>query len=249
MFIADTWYEIVFPPLVTLAVVALAAVLLWLARGKLAEFVRELGIQKVSALGVDLQFVQHQTQVAYADKKELPPPSQEDLTTVRDAARFLVPLVAQSRLLWVDDNPGGNSAERAILLAWEVDVQTARTTDEAIDELRDPEQTFDLVLSDWRRPEDSDSSPAGLDLLERMSESDPPLEERVIFYHGVVEASERTLRRRRARDACAVGATDNPAELLRWTLIELARVAIDRPRPVQLERRERGASAARDVGT
>jgi hypothetical protein len=233
MHIAESWYEIVFPPLATLGVICLAAVLLWLARSKLAEMVSQVGLQKVSAFGVDLQFVEHQAEAAYA-KQGLRPPSEDDRAAIRDAARFLAPLAAQSRVLWVDDEPGGNVLERMTLVAWEVDIQAERTTDEAMRELTDPRQRFDLVISDWRRPGDSPETPAGLRLLEAMH--DEGLEQRVIFYHGLVEQGELSERRRRARMACGVGATGSPGELLRWTLVELARVAVDRPR-TQRERR------------
>jgi CheY-like chemotaxis protein len=238
--IADTWYEIVLPPLVTLGTVLLAAVLLWLVRGKLAQFVGQLGVQKISAFGVDLQFAQKQTTAAYT-KQGLSQPSDDDKADTLDAVRFLAPLAAQSRILWVDDEPGGNALERSTLLSWEVDVQAARTTDEALDELRDPKQRFDLVLSDWRRPNDSDVAPAGLQLLARMR--DYGLVQRVIFYHGPVEPEEMAERRRRAVDAGAVGTTASPGELFRWTLVELARIAVDRPNPMQRERRERMSPA------
>lgn len=233
---ADTWYEIVLPPLVILAVVCLAAILLWLVRAKLAEFVGQLGVQKVSAFGLDLQFVEHQATAAYT-KQGLSPPSEDDKAAIRDAVRFLAPLAAQSHILWVDNEPGGNTLERSTLLSWEVDVQAARTTDEALRELGDPAQRFDLVLSDWRRPNDSDIVPAGLQLLKRMRDSG--LEQRVIFYHGPVAPEELATRRRHALEAGAVGATGSPGELLRWTLLELARIAVDRPSPIQRQRRER----------
>jgi len=241
---ANTWYEIVLPPLVTLGAVVLAAVLLWLVRGKVAQFVGELGVQKISAFGVDLQFAERQTTAAYT-KQGLGPPSDDDKADTLDAVRYLAPLAAQSRILWVDNEPGGNALERSTLLSWEVDVQAARTTDEALDELRDPKQRFDLVLSDWRRPNDSESAPAGLQLLTRMRDSG--LEQRVIFYHGPVEDTESATRHRRAVEAGAVGATASPGELLRWTLVELARIAVDRPNPMQRERRGRLPPAERPV--
>jgi CheY-like chemotaxis protein len=240
MVVADTWYEIVLPPLVTLAVVCLAAALLWLVRGKLAEFVGQVGVQRVSAFGVDLQFVEHQTAAAYT-KQRLNPPSEDDKAAIRDAARFLAPLAAQARILWVDDHPGGNTLERSTLLSWEVDVQAARTTDEALRELSDAAQHFDLVLSDWRRPSEDDGAPAGLRLLQSIR--DAGLKQPVIFYHGPVAPEELDARRRRALEAGAVGATGSPGELLRWTLIELARIAVDRPSPIQRERRQHLAPA------
>jgi CheY-like chemotaxis protein len=116
-------------------------------------------------------------------------------------------------------------------------VQAARTTDEALRELGDSAQRFDLVLSDWQRPNDAASAPAGLQLLKRMRDSG--LEQRVIFYHGLVAPEELAKRRRDALQAGAVGATGSPGELFRWTLIELARIAVDHPNPIQRQRRER----------
>jgi hypothetical protein len=79
--------------------------------------------------------------------------------------------------------------------------------------------------------------------------SELKLEQRVIYYHGIVDADELHRRRRDAREAGAIGATGSPGELLRWTLIELARVALDRPRPAQRERRERLAASGRAAST
>jgi hypothetical protein len=68
---------------------------------------------------------------------------------------------------------------------------------------------------------------------------DSGLEQRVIFYHGLVAPEELAKRRRDALQAGAVGATGSPGELFRWTLIELARIAVDHPNPIQRQRRER----------
>ena len=236
MVAADTWYDIVLSPLVTLAAVSLGLGLLWLVRRQVGEFVSQLGIQKISAFGVDLQFVEHQATAAYA-AQGLSPPSQDDKAAIRDAARFLAPLAAQTRVLWVDDRPGGNTVERSTFLSWEVDVQAARTTEEGLRELRDQEQRFDLVISDWHRPNETENTPAGIELLESMRALQK--EQPVIFYHGPVTPEKLAARRRRALEAGAVGATGSPGELFRWALIELARVALDRPSPLQRQRRER----------
>jgi hypothetical protein len=97
MVVADTWYDIVLPPVVTLGVVCLGFGFLWLVRGKIGEFVRQLGVQKVSAFGVDLEFAQRQATAAYTERR-LPPPSQEDKAAIEDAVRFLAPLAAQTRI-------------------------------------------------------------------------------------------------------------------------------------------------------
>jgi len=241
--VADAWYDLVLPQLITLAVICLGAVLLWLARGRLVQLVGELGIQKIGAFGVDLQFAEQQTTAAYK-KQNLEPPSQEDKAAIRDAVSLLAPLVAQSNVLWVDDDPGGNAIERSTFLSLGVGVQAARSTQEGLDELTDSRQSFELVISDWRRENENDSEdePAGLELVREMRERDLP--QRVIFYHGPVEGTQLESRRRRAFEAGAVGATGSPGELVRWTLLELTRVVLDSPSPIQLRQRERVAAAA-----
>jgi CheY-like chemotaxis protein len=135
---AETWYEIVLPPLVTLIV-------------------------------IDLEFSEHRIAEAY-EKQRLGKPSESDRVAIRDAVEHLAPLVAQSRILWVDNQPGGNHLERSTLLSWEVDVQAARDTEEALRELKDDRQRFDLVISDWRRPGDSPGDPAGPKLAREIAE-------------------------------------------------------------------------------
>jgi hypothetical protein len=50
-------------------------------------------------------------------------------------------------------------------------------------------------------------------------------------------------RRCQALEAGAVGTTGSPGELIRWTLVELARVVLDNPSPIQGRRRERLSSS------
>jgi CheY-like chemotaxis protein len=235
---AETWYEIVLPPLVTLIVIVIGLLLLWLARGALAQFVQQLGVRRVSAVGFDLEFSEHRIAEAY-EKQRLGKPSESDRVAIRDAVEHLAPLVAQSRVLWVDNQPGGNHLERSTLLSWEVDVQAARDTEEALRELKDDRQRFDLVISDWRRPGDSPGDPAGPKLAREIAELKLEPRPRVVFYHGAVDESEFARRRLAAHEVRAVGATASPGELLRWCLIELARATLDSPRTEQRERRQR----------
>jgi CheY-like chemotaxis protein len=239
---ATTWYEIVLPQVTTLVVILVGLYLLWLGRGRVGELVHGLGLQQVSAFGVDVKFAER-TAVAAYEKQGLGPPSQDDRRAIRDATAYLAPLAAQSHVLWVDDNPSNNELERATLLSWEVDVQAVRTTEEAIRELTDRSQRFDLVISDWSRRDDGGFD-AGLHLLEQIANTDIAHRPRVIFYHGEVGEEELARRRERASALGAVGATGSPGELFRWVLLELARVAVDEPRPAQRERWKRAPAAA-----
>lgn len=239
---AEAWYEIVLPPLMTLAVIVIGALLLWLARRPVAETLRQLGIRRVSALGVDVEFTEERATAAY-EKQGLGPPSEADRAALRDAVTHLVPLVAQSHVLWVDDLPSNNLLERSTMLSWEVDVQAVRSTDEALRELEDPGLCFDLIVSDWRRPGDDDDKPAGPELVKALRELGLDPEPSILFYHGFVEPQQLAERRRIARDLRALGATGSPGELFRWCLIELARVALEAPRAEQRERRQRRSPA------
>jgi CheY-like chemotaxis protein len=247
MLAAQTWYEIVLPPVVTLLAITAGFGLLWLGRGRLQQLIGELGVQRVSAFGVDLQFAEQRTVAAYK-KQGLGRPSQADRAAVRDAANFLAPLAAGARVLWVDDLPSNNEVERSTLISWQIDVQSERSTEDGIRELSDPDLRFDLVISDWSRNRENDGDPAGLVLMQKMSELELKPAPRVIFYHGRVLPKALADRRRRAREAGALGTTANPGELFRMILLELARIALDAPRPEQQERRGRLSTAADSGG-
>ena|SRR5215211_3466394 len=213
------WDQLLLPP-ATLLTLCLAAVVVWVARAPLRRLMNELGVRKVGGLGFDVEFIEHQAAVAYVDQG-LDPPSEQDRRAIRRTAEHLGPLARGTRVLWVDNQPRNNERERSAFLAWQVDVQTRRTTDQALCELRDPREQYDLVVTDWRRPGDSECSPAGLELINRMR--DRGLEEPVIFYHGAVPLDELERRRAAAKAAGAIGATGSPGELFRWSLMQLAR--------------------------
>jgi CheY-like chemotaxis protein len=249
---AKSWYEIVLPPLTILVVVVVGVALLWLARARLGQLVSQIGLQRVSAFGVDVQFAERRAVEAYTQRK-LGPPSSDERARIRDAVSSLAPLARQTRVLWVDDNPANNEVERATLVSWEVDVQAARSTKEAMRELEDKKLRFDLVISDWRRKEDGREEtaepPAGLELMREMKTLDEARRPRVIFYHGRIDDPDRLAkRRRRASEAGAVGTTGSPGELFRWTLLELARVALDSPTKYQRERRRGAERTPSEVG-
>jgi CheY-like chemotaxis protein len=67
------------------------------------------------------------------------------------------------RILWVDDRPKNNSFLVASLEERGVRVETALSTDEALEKLK--RQRFDIVVSDMGRPE---GDKAGIDLALRM---------------------------------------------------------------------------------
>jgi CheY-like chemotaxis protein len=134
-----------------------------------------------------------------------------DTGTLRTQALRLIDVPQWKRVLWVDDHPEHNESETAALAKLQIEVQTARSTDEGIAALqRDP--TFDLVISDWGRAWEWR---AGLRLLGKVRELQPSLP--VVFYHGEVEPAARARRAEQLRVAGAFGECVYPAEL--FTLV------------------------------
>ncbi|GGJ00568.1 DNA-binding transcriptional response regulator [Neoroseomonas lacus] len=84
-----------------------------------------------------------------------------------------------AEILWVDDRPSGNHNEAQALMALGAHLTFAASTAEAEELLRARPCRFDLVLSDWARPESPAAGPALLAILSGL-ESDTPF----IFYVG-----------------------------------------------------------------
>ncbi len=125
----------------------------------------------------------------------------------------LVDMPEQKRVLWVDDKPAGNRHEIAALAKLQVEVVSTRSTDEALTRLDTDEEGFDLVLSDWSRPEAPDGAPsAGLKLLHAVVAR--PQRPPVIFYHGEFDPARRAARRDILLRAGAFGEAVYPGELL-----------------------------------
>ncbi len=83
------------------------------------------------------------------------------------------------RLLWVDDNPKNNSYFLQLLSNAGVQVDLARSTEEALSKLR--EKRYRAIVSDMGRKEDGRfNERAGLDLLEEVRKADPDVP--VAFY-------------------------------------------------------------------
>jgi CheY-like chemotaxis protein len=220
----DNWFETLVSPFVALAAVFAGLVLLYMLRRRLSAVVTDLRISKIGAGGFSIEFIEQQTIEAY-EKQGLGPPSANDRRKVRELAQHIAPLAAGRKILWVDDNPGGNVPERAMMREWRIEVQTRRTTDEALTELADPVEQYDLVISDWIRPTpESPKSEEGIRMLMilRQTGIDVP----VVFYHGAVSDDVLRDRRARARAAGALGATGSPGELYQFVLLELVRSAL-----------------------
>ncbi|HEY6781117.1 MAG TPA: hypothetical protein VI111_09190, partial [Thermoleophilaceae bacterium] len=140
--------EVLVAPVWAVATVFIALGVAWLLRKPLRAMGRDLGVSKVSVLGIDIEWIAEQTQSAYQDKR-LQVPSQGKLRSFALLSARLAPLLEHRRVLWVDDNPSNNQVEAKLLRNLGVDVENALSTDEATGRLRRDPARFDVVISDW----------------------------------------------------------------------------------------------------
>ena len=128
-------------------------------------------------------------------------------------AEALIDMPEQKRVLWVDDQPENNRHELAALAKLQVEVVCVRSTAEALDRLDADEEGFDLVLSDWDRPEPPEgAASAGLKLLGALAAR--PRRPPVIFYHAEFDPGRRAARREALLRAGGFGEAVRPGELL-----------------------------------
>jgi CheY-like chemotaxis protein len=130
-----------------------------------------------------------------------------------DDTRALIDVPEQQRVLWVDDRPENNRFETATLAKLQIEVVAVRSTDEALARLASDAaagEPFDLVLTDWTRPDESD--PAALSLLRRMREAGQPMP--VVVYHGESDPGRRGERAAQCSAAGALGEAVLPSELM-----------------------------------
>ena len=136
-----------------------------------------------------------------------------DSAEAEDMAAALIDMPDQKRVLWVDDKPEANHHEVAALAKLQIEVVAVHSTDDALARLDTDAEGFDLVLSDWSRPEALDGAPsAGLKLLRALAAG--PRRLPVIFYHGEFDAERRAVRRDTLLRAGAFGEAVTPGELL-----------------------------------
>jgi len=136
-------------------------------------------------------------------------------------ARALIDAPDQKRILWVDDRPANNRYETAALAKLQIEVVPVTSTKAALDRLESDPEPFDLVLSDWHRPElHLDTLSAGIHLLRQVRKAYPTVP--VVFYHGSFETEERVARREQVLREGAFGEAVMPDELLELVAKALA---------------------------
>jgi CheY-like chemotaxis protein len=128
-------------------------------------------------------------------------------------ARTLIDAPDQKRILWVDDRPDNNRYETLALIKLQIEVIAVTSTKAALARLDSDPEPFNLVLSDWQRPElNLDTLSAGIHLLRQVRKLHPTVP--VVFYHGSLSKRERAARREQAMREGAFGEAVMPDELL-----------------------------------
>lgn len=135
--------------------------------------------------------------------------SEEQARQAMDRASRHLGLVQKAKILWVDDNTEHNFNEIKMLHQLRADVETARSTEEALAALE--KKPFDIILSDMKRGDDGQ---AGLKMLDRLRSAHPTVP--VIFYVGTFEPA-------RGVPPFAFGLTNRPDEMLHLVLDVLER--------------------------
>jgi CheY-like chemotaxis protein len=220
----DEWIKTLLPTLLTPIWIWLGVITAWGLRNKIRDIVSTTGLRTVEIPGITtLGFDPESFAKKTYHKQKMSDPSPEDIADIRKIAtlaQLLKPILAGRRILWVDNHPENNQLERQALVGWGVDVQTRRTTEEAMTELySEKDIPFDLVISDWFRG----GKEEGQRLMESMHSE--KIDVPILFYFTAPPDLFSRIQAE-ARKHHAVGATSSPRELLRWTFAELVRAAL-----------------------
>ena len=205
---------------------AIALFVLWRFGPALREFIANMSEFSLKAPGIEASGRRQQVEAAAAlaaASVSHPDAAASPETAARDA-RAAVQVVAdvvtprvmrragQSTILWVDDRPNGNVNERQALEALGISIVLSTSTDDALDKLK--HSSFDVIISDMRRPPDSLAGYTLLDKL-RVSGDQTPY----IIYAGSRSSADQM----EARSKGAIGCTNRPNELFEMVLTVLGR--------------------------
>jgi CheY-like chemotaxis protein len=145
------------------------------------------------------------------DARRAPPPSVAEgrVSSAIRRARDLTHLTRHARILWIDDRPELSTHEETVFRALGAVVSRARSTRQAVQELR--AGSFDVIVSDIARGQDPDQGVRDLPLLRKLAPGVP-----VIFYIGQVDPMKEL-------PGGAFGLTSDPEELLHLVFDALER--------------------------
>jgi CheY-like chemotaxis protein len=158
--------------------------------------------------GIECSFVREAIEASVALAKKQPrwqvQVSDDEARIVMNRAARNLESLQNAKILWVDDFPENNFNEIKMLHQLRTDVETSKSTDDALERMA--KQNYTLVLSDLKRNGDAT---AGLKMLERLKIAHPELP--VIFYVGEYQAEKGV-------PPFAFGLTNRPDELLHLVL-------------------------------
>jgi CheY-like chemotaxis protein len=176
----------------------LLLVLLWYFRKPIRTQLlpRLTGVQ---GFGLHLTFAEQALTAATANREDV---SERSRTAAAARLQRDGELLVGARILWVDDSPRNNFNERTLFERAGARIDPALSTVDAINSTR--LHPYDLIISDWKRPEGEDAGPDLLKALHSEGIRTP-----VVFYVGRVEGRSR---------GDAIGLTNRPDELLHVVL-------------------------------
>jgi CheY-like chemotaxis protein len=164
-------------------------------------------ISKLKVAGVEMDFATIALETA---KRDHPVPHRT-ATALTERMAHLGAAMAQTRILWVDDNPLNNSGERTFLRTGGATVVNVRSTVEAMQMLATDD--YRLVITDMKRTESGRSVPqAGIQLGARMREEG--YQQPIIGYVGAVNPALPV-------PVHWVGITAKPDDLIKVVLDEI----------------------------
>jgi CheY-like chemotaxis protein len=227
----DEIVQTVISTLLTPVAFALTVATAWALRRWIRDIVKTLRVKslKATAEGWEVELDLEEFAARTYRKQGMGPPSPADIAEMETLVDSFGRFVGGRRIPWVDNHPANNELEHRALVRWGVDVQTRRSTEEAVTELRDERlKPFDLVISDWFRG----GKPEGQRLAELMQSEPKPVAVPIIYYFSASRSDPHLFEsiRDKALGLGAVGATSSPRELLRWTFAELVRASLRDPR-------------------
>jgi len=208
-----------------LAVVAWPLLVLFVVlrfRSAIKDFFESLSEFSLKGAGVEASAKRSQIEAA-ASLAAAAATDPREKTTAGEAARNAADVVSdvltnkavrrakKSRILWVDDNPSNNAAERESLEALGISIAIATTTEQALEVLR--QKRFDLVISDMGRPPDDR---AGYTLLSEMREQKIRVPFLIYAAGGNLPAHKME-----ALSRGAIGSTNRATELFHMALKSL----------------------------
>jgi CheY-like chemotaxis protein len=147
-----------------------------LFRSSLTSFFANLSEFTFKGAGFEASAKRAATAIAnLSAANEKTPDTRTSTSSIVEAVSDVTPSVVRraqnTTALWVDDNPGNNSYERAALEAIGISFVLSTSTEDALAKLN--QQSFDLVISDMSRPPDHQAGFALLDAMRNAGKKIP----------------------------------------------------------------------------